>query len=44
MTEEQKLKLLLANKDKTKGRKTINNGILEKMVMPNEIASYIELG
>lgn len=44
MTEEQKLKLLLANKDKTKGRKTINNGIIEKMVMPNEIASYIELG
>ena len=44
MTEEQKLKLLLANKDKIKGRKTINNGMLEKMVMPNEIASYIELG
>ena len=44
MTDEQKLKLLLANKDKIKGRKTINNGMLEKMVMPNELASYIEQG
>lgn len=44
MTEKQKLKLFLANKDKVKGRTIINNEVLEKKVIPDEVAAYIEQG